>query len=323
MNDRCLGKAVQPLFRQGQSDFGPKCMPGLWYVMQTVMNRVISTKGKRSIMIAQAIIRRTAISVVLAGILTAGVGSAGAEALNMRYNVKVSGIKVFKVDYEGHLTKNSYEGHARTRPSGFGGLFLSSRSDMRVKGRMGNPSIKPERFFMRKGKKKKMKEATVVFSGGHVKNWQRTPPRNARKTKAINAAIAGRTVLDPLSMLVREGLKGPQAFCQGRQRVFDGHAVYDIVFRKEGTLHDRRLNGTLYRCRLIYVPVAGMSEKKKRRAKADPPYFDVTFAAVRDRDVGTILVPVSATGRLNGKSFSASMKRGKIGGDKIAARITR
>lgn len=287
------------------------------------MNAPFSRKGIYSIMTAQTAFRRLTSAFVLAGALSAAVATAGAETLNMRYNVRVSGIKVFKVDYEGRLTKKAYEGKARVKPSGFGGLFLSSRSDMRVKGRMGNPSVKPEQFFMRKGKKKKMKEATVTYAGGHVKSWRRNPPRNAEKTKAINAAIAGRTVLDPLSMLVREGLKGPKAFCQGRQRVFDGHTVYDIVFRKEGTLRDKRLNGTLYRCRLIYVPVAGMSEKKKRRAKADPPYFDVTFAAVKDRDVGTILVPVSATGRLNGKSFSASMKRGKIGGEKLAARMAR
>ena len=259
----------------------------------------------------------------LASALLMTVTIAKAEPVNLRYNVKVSGIKVFKVDYEGRLTKDTYEGQARTRPAGFGSLFLSSRSDLRVKGRLGNPSIRPEQFFMRKDKKKKMKEATVTFAGGHVKSWRRNPPRNAAKTKAINAAINGRTVLDPLSMLIREGLKGPKAFCQGRQRVFDGHSVYDIVFRKEGTLRDKRLNGTLYRCRLIYVPVAGMSEKKKRRAKANPPYFDVTFAEVKDRDVGTILVPVSATGQLKGKSFSASMKRGKIGGEDLAVRMVR
>jgi hypothetical protein len=261
-------------------------------------------------------------------LLTAGAlaflpASLSAEPLNLRYSVDVAGMKAFKVRYQGNLKPGSYEAGASVKPAGLASLFISRRMNMQVRGRLGSPQARPVTFSMTTGKKKKQKHATISWSGGKVASWKRNPPRSAERAGAIRRAIAARPVLDPLSMLIEEGLKGPEKFCTGTRRIFDGHTVYDLRFTRLGRKQDGTFGIPLYRCRMTYVPVAGMSEKKRRKALKSPPVFEVAFAPVLDRDVGTILVPVSARGRLKGKPFHARLAAATIGGRPLKERVVR
>ncbi len=246
-----------------------------------------------------------------------------AEPLSLKFNVDVGGMRAFKVYYEGSMDTGRYVASARIKPAGLASLFISRRMNMSVKGRLDRLQAHPRAFSMTTGKKKKTKTATVSWSGDRVATWKRNPPRGEARRKAIRQAIAGRRVVDPLSMLVEEGLKGPERFCTGTWRIFDGHTVYDLRLRRKGQGMDPATGVPVQRCRMTYVPVAGMSEKKKRKALASPPVFDVAFAQVQDRDVGIIRVPVSATGRLKGRPFHARLARGRLGGRPLEERIVR
>ena len=251
-----------------------------------------------------------------------GGGFAAAEEIDLRYDVGIAGMRIFRVGYQGALRAKSYRASARFRPAGLGGLFFSSSMDMRASGRLGSPRAHPVTFAITTKKKGREKNATVNWRDGRVTDWRRRPPHAPERARAVSAAIAGRAVRDPLAMLVEEGLKGPSGFCRGSRRIFDGLRVYDLRFTRLGTRRDGRY-GELHLCRMVYVPVAGMSAKKKRKALKKPPVFEVAFAEVRDRDVGTVLVPVSATGRLKGRPFSARLARARIGGRPLGERIVR
>ena len=257
------------------------------------------------------------------GLLTLSSALVLAEPLSLKFNVDLGGMRAFKVYYEGNIGAGGYSASTRVKPAGLASLFISKRMSMDVKGSLGSPQANPRTFSMTTGKKKKTKRATVSWSGGKVASWNRNPPRGEERRKAIQQAIAGRRVIDPLSMMVEEGLKGPERFCTGTRRIFDGHTVYDLRMQRLGSGYDSKTGAPVYRCRMTYVPVAGMSEKKRRKALANPPVFEVAFAQVQDRDVGAILVPVSATGRLKGRPFRASIAKARIGGRPLKERIVR
>ena len=247
-------------------------------------------------------------------------GNAVAEPVSMRFNVYVSGLRVMKVKFDGDIGKTTYSGHARMRPKGFARLFMKKKLDMKVQGRFNDAHPRPVSFWMKSRKKKKEKTASLSWGSGLVPSWSRKPPASAMKRKAINAAIA-KGAIDPLSMLFGIARRNTPNPCAGKLRIFDGNHVYDMRLAKVGNEAVRNMNysGPALKCRLIYVPVAGMSAEKKRKGLKNPPAFTVWLARVKSAENGSVYLPVQAAGKLKGRPFTASLGDASLGGRPLRA----
>ncbi len=253
-------------------------------------------------------------TLLVSGLLLGGMSMAlarvaTAEPMAMKFNVYVSGLKAMRVTFHGALERKGYAGVADMKPKGLAGLFVKKKLHMEVKGRFNDRHAYPVRFTIRTKKKGREKAASVQWDGkGRIVGWERRPPLGVGQRQEVRAALAGGAI-DPLSMLFAIGVRTEANPCAGKMRLFDGLTVFDI--RMAGVGQDRVRSGTYrgpaLKCRLVYVPVAGMSESKKRKRLNNPPVFTVWLARVRSAALGPIWVPVQAAGRLKGRPFTASL----------------
>jgi len=241
-------------------------------------------------------------------------GPALAVPLALNFSVNVGGMNAMKLKFAGDIGKTAYNARVSLRPNGLAGLFIKKSFDLSVKGRFNDAHARPDSFSMTIKKKKKTRVAHVRWAGGRVQ-WSRKPGYGADRVKAINAALKG-AVTDPLSMLIQQGVSKSANPCKGRVRIFDGHDVYDLVVKRIGADRVRTpvYKGDTIICRLTYVPIAGMSEKKKRRQLANPPVFTAWLGKVKSAAHGWVYMPVKATGSIKGRSFTAIATSASFGG---------
>lgn len=256
---------------------------------------------------------------LLAGAVLFATNAAAAEALKLKFDVYVSGLRVMNVDFNGNVSARSYDGSVRIRPRGFARMFLKKRLEMRTQGIFNDAHAKPQEFHYRSRKKGKEKTAVVRWKGGRIVSWTRKPPTSATERKQVLAAAA--RAVDPLSALFALGRRKESNPCTGRFRIFDGLDVYDLKLVQLGRTKVGNMNyaGPALKCRMIYVPIAGMSEKKKRKQLRNPPVFTVWLARVKSAAAGPIWVPVQAAGRLKGRPFTASLGAAALGGGPLRA----
>ncbi len=248
-------------------------------------------------------------------LLAAAVASpAAAESISLNYSISVSGTRAMKMTFDGNVGKSAYKARVRIKPSGFMGLFIKKSFDLSGSGRISAKGAIPARFSMTVKKKKKARTGTITWKGGKM-HWRRTPAYDQPTVARIWRAI-GKGAPDPLSLLIGMAGRDPAQGCKGTWRVFDGHYVYDLKLSLRG---QTAVKSSLYRgpatiCRMRYVPVAGMSEKKKRKILADPWVFNLVLIPLASKDAGRLMAPVRAFGRVKGRNFTASLSAASIGG---------
>ncbi len=261
---------------------------------------------------------------VLAGtVITAAAvpAAARAETVKLRYDIAVAGTRAMTMKFSGDVGRTAYRAAVTLRPVGFMSFFIKKSYDLKGEGRITSRGVRPTLFAMTVKKKKKTRTATVRWNGGTF-TWRRVPPPGPVTRSEVLRALGRSGAPDPLGLLVGLAGKNPARGCRGTRRVFDGHDVYDLRLSLRGR---KTFRGTVYRgdavlCRMVFVPVAGsMSEKKKRRALADPWIFNVWLGAVKSSAAGRLMVPVSAFGRMQGRDFTAALVRASIGGRPLRA----
>jgi len=254
--------------------------------------------------------------VLLAGLLalSAALSPAGAEPVSLRYAIAVSGAKAMKMTFDGDVGRSAYKAHVRIKPAGFMGLFIKKSFDLNGAGRISKGGAQPSSFTMVVTKKKKRRVGSITWNGGHF-SWRRTPQPGAREKAQILRA-ARRGAPDPLSLLIGMAGKDPAKSCAGTRRVFDGHDVYDLRLSLRGktVVKSAFYRGPATVCRMLYVPVAGTPEKKRRKILADPWIFNLVLAPIQSKDAGRLMAPVRAHGRMKGHKFTATLTSASIGG---------
>ncbi len=261
-----------------------------------------------------ALIARLALAGALATAATAS-ASARAETVKLRYDIAVAGTHAMTMKFSGDVGRSAYRASVSLRPVGFMSFFIKKSFDLQGEGRITPQGARPSFFTMTIRKKKKTRTGTVRWNGNRF-TWRRVPPLPPERQSAVMRALGSRGAPDPLGLLVGLAGKDPAKGCRGTRRIFDGHDVYDLKLSLKGR---KTFRGGIYRgdavlCRMVHVPVAGMSEKKKRKALADPWVFNVWLAAARSSAAGRLMIPVSAFGRMKGRNFTASLVRASIGG---------
>ena len=257
--------------------------------------------------------------ILVAGLaLTMGTTDALAEKLSLRYDVGVSGLRVMKVKFYSEFTSGKYSAVARLKPKGLFNVFMKKKLDLEVSGTFNSINPQPIVFHYQSKKKSKRKKAQVRWQNGKVVQWQATPTPGAGERKAIDAAIA-KGALDPLSALFALARQDAKTLCTGRFHVFDGVDVYDLKLTQLGRTRIRNssYSGPAMKCRMVYVPIAGMSERKKKKQLKNPPTFTLWMARVKSAALGPVWIPVQVTGRTKGKPFTASMVKGRMNGGRL------
>ncbi len=267
-----------------------------------------------------ALITRLAIAGIIATAAAAPV-TARAETVKLRYDIAVAGTRAMTMKFSGDVGRTTYRAAVTLRPAGFMSFFIKKSFDLRGEGRITPQGVHPSFFTMAVKKKKKTKTGTIRWNGGTF-TWQRVPPPGPVTRSEVLRALGRSGAPDPLGLLVGLAGKDPAGGCRGTRRVFDGHDVYDLRLSLRGR---KTFRGAVYRgdavlCRMVFVPVAGsMSEKKKRRALADPWIFNVWLGAVKSTVAGRLMIPVSAFGRMQGRDFTAALVRASIDGRPLQA----
>ena len=248
---------------------------------------------------------------LLAATMTA---PAAADPISLSYSIAVSGTRAMKMTFDGNVGKSAYKAHVRIKPAGFMGLFIKKSFDLSGSGRISAKGAIPARFSMTVKKKKKARTGTITWNGGKM-HWRRTPAYDQQTVASVWRAM-GKGAPDPLSLLIGMAGRAPAQSCKGTRRVFDGHYVYDLKLSLRGktAVKSAFYRGPATICRMLYVPVAGMSEKKKRKILADPWIFNLVLIPLTSKEAGRLMAPVRAYGRVKGRNFTASLSAASIGG---------
>ena len=134
-------------------------------------------------------------------------------------------------------------------------------------------------------------------------------------THAAVASALVADVVDPLAALFRMGMPVDGLPCRGTHRVYDGREVFDLrlSFRKKVSF-DSKSSGTYrgiaFECDVTWLPIAGRSVTK---GEATSGRYTVWFApALSEVPGGSLLVPIQATGNLNGVQFEAYATKATI-----------
>jgi len=255
-------------------------------------------------------------AVALAAVMLAGFGSASAESgdlIETTYEVNVGGITVLDIKYSVGLSATGYHSQADIETRGVATFFSDYRMKMAVSGSLVDGQAIPAEYTSRRKKNDKTKTWALTWSNNRLSTTGRV------KNNKVKAALTPATI-DPLTAIFRAGQASKNRPCQVSQRVFDGKEVFDLRFGFNREVNfDASLpgayRGVTYECLLTYLPVAGKSADKFKKQKENPLNYTVWFARVETDVPGeALLVPVRATGLLDGLEFVAYASRAKIGG---------
>ncbi len=257
---------------------------------------------------------------IVLSVLTAGLGSAWADSagkIETSYEVNVRGITVLDIKYTSETSAAGYRSQASIETRGVAAIFSDYRMKMAASGALVDGRTSPAQYKSRSEKKDKTKALEVNWSQGAVSASETI--KNPETKAEIDAAVSA-GVTDPLTAIFRIGASPSGRPCQAVHRIFDGKEVFELrfSFQGEAMLDDSfpgAYHGKAFECRATYVPVAGRYATKFRKRNEEPPTYSVWLAPIGEGVAGeSRLIPVRATGRLDGMKFEAYASRVKIDG---------
>lgn len=261
---------------------------------------------------------------VFAGV-PAGAGQED-QTLAMTYDVYVAGTRVYKINYMALLSDGTYSTRISMGPRGLGKVFSDYKLDMSASGNFDGGNLAPKSFSMETSRKDKDKSVQLTWTGDGKPQAQRSFDISQSNSAAIEEALEP-GILDPLTATLHHGLSGEAKPCASTERAYNGSEVYDLQFTLIGmdTLDGKNSNafsGHAFKCKVVFAPVAGFSDKKTRKYTQDPPTYTVWFAAVDAPGSGKrMYVPVSAEGAAAGHRFQAITSQATIGGEPLIRQV--
>ena len=241
--------------------------------------------------------------------------AAETERLKLRYDVLVKGLQVFDIKYDANLSGSAYNIDVKMKPTGFAGLFVNRKMTMTASGAVKADRASPKAFRYISKKKKKKSVYSVTWNGQGIADTQRSRPLSKYKTQAVARALKPR-LPDPLTTLLRSAVT--ETPCTHKERVYNGAEIYDLSFELIGKERLRSddvgvYRGTTYKCRMTYVPVAGLSKNKQAKYSDNPAQFTVWFAPVASRALGRkLFLPIAASGKIKDNTFVAYTRHASI-----------
>jgi len=244
------------------------------------------------------------------------------ESVAMTYDVVVSGMKALEIKYDMDLSETGYNSRAIVDTQGLISFFSDSHTVVGASGEIVGGKAMPASFSTRSEKSGKQKDFKVRWADDGVPEPHQPPVKDEKtQSEIIDALTSG--VVDPLTSVLRLGANSADAPCQASQRVYSGRDVFDLSFTlvREVTLGDKAdgvYRGPAYECRMVYRPVAGRDANKARKNKTEPWTIKVWFAPVQSQLLnGAMLLPVAASGKINGRKFNAYASKAMVAGEAL------
>lgn len=244
--------------------------------------------------------------------LAVGFSSAWADSgdkIETSYDVNVRGLTVLKIRYSSEISAAGYRSQASIKTKGVVTFFSDYRMTMETSGAFADGQFSPQQYASRSEKNDKEKTVDLKWSKGGVASGHKAA-KNPEIQADINSALTP-SVSDPLTAIFRIGTAPGGKPCRAAHRIFDGKEVFELrfSFKRETVLDDSFpgvYHGKAYECQASYMPVAGRYAVKFKKNKEEPQTYSVWFAPIgADASGESRLVPVRATGRLDGMKFEA------------------
>lgn len=263
--------------------------------------------------------------------LAAGLGSARADSggkIETSYDVNVRGLTVLKIRYSSEISAAGYRSQASIKTKGVVTFLSDYRMTMEASGAFADGQFSPQQYASRSEKNDKEKTVDLKWSKGALASGHQAI-KNPEIQADINSALTP-GVSDPLTAIFRIGTSSGGNPCKAVHRIFDGKEVFELrfSFKREAMLDDSfpgAYHGKAYECQASYLPIAGRYAAKFKKNKEDPETYNIWLAPIgADASGGSRLVPVRATGRLDGMKFEAYSSRLEIDGrpfKKISATV--
>ena len=246
-----------------------------------------------------------------------GLGAAHADSgdkIETSYDVNVGGVTVLKIRYSSEISAVGYRSQASIKSKGIIAVFSDYRMTMAAIGAFIDGQSSPRKYTSRSEKNDKEKTVDLNWSHGAMAASGRPAAKNPEIKADIDEALTP-DVTDPLTAIFRIGAWPEGNPCQAVHRIFDGKEVFELrfSFKREAMLDDSfpgAYHGRAFECQASYLPIAGRYATKFRKNKDEPQTYNVWLAPIgADASGGLRLVPVRATGRLDGMKFEAYVSR--------------
>jgi Protein of unknown function (DUF3108) len=266
----------------------------------------------------------SAVAAALALIFGGGAMAQDADNLSLSYAIYVSGSRVYKINYTASLSSDHYKTSVSMGPKGLGKLFSDYKLDMTSSGVVADGRPRPTNFASDSEKDDEKKRVKVTWSSDDLPKADRSFGVPPERTADVEAMLEPQTP-DPLTAVLHHALKSDQKPCTGTLRAYNGAEIYELAFKylgrdEIGASHESAFSGHAFKCEVVFVPVAGYSEKKKRKLLKQPPAYTVWFAAILSPTTSTkLLVPVRAIGNAGKRRFEIVASDAKISGRPLAA----
>jgi hypothetical protein len=251
--------------------------------------------------------------------------SAADDTLAMSYTIYVGGAKVYKVKYRTTLAADRYSSRLSMGPKGLGKVFSDYELDMTATGAIGDGAIEPQAFTLEASEEGEEKSVEMTWSGSGIPDAQRSFDVADGREKSLEKALSP-TTPDPLTAALHHGLAAQEP-CGGTERAYNGSEVYDLRFELIGkeVLRGKKADafkGEVFKCRVVWAPVAGYSDRKMKRYSKKLPAYTVWFAPVDAPVTGRrMFVPVGAEGEAAGRNFTAVASEATLSGEPLVRRL--
>ena len=252
--------------------------------------------------------------------LVTGLGGARADdgdKIEASYEVTVRGVTVLNITYSSEISATGHRSKASLKTRGVATVFSDYRMKLAATGGFTDGQPAPQQYSSRSEKNDKEKTVELNWSNGTLSASGRPAAKTPEIQADIDTALTP-AVTDPLTAIFRIGASPGGTPCRNVHRIFDGKEVFELrfSFKREAMLDDSfpgAYHGKAYECQASYVPIAGRYATKFRKSKEEPQTYNVWLAPIgANASGGSRLVPVRATGRLDGLKFEAYASRLEI-----------
>ena len=254
--------------------------------------------------------------------LVIGLGGARADdgdKMDAAYEVNVRGVTVLNISYSSEISAAGHRSQASLKTKGVMTVFSDYRMKLAATGGFADGQAVPQRYSSRSEKNDKEKTVELNWSKGVLSASGRPAAKTPEIQADIDTALTP-AVTDPLTAIFRMGASPGGNPCREVHRIFDGKEVFELrfSFKRDAMIDDSfpgAYHGKAYECQASYVPIAGRYATKFRKNKEEPQIYVVWLAPVgADTAGGSRLIPVRATGRLDGLKFEAYANRLEVNG---------
>jgi hypothetical protein len=262
------------------------------------------------------------LGVFMSSFLCAGMDRARADSVGLletAYEVDVKGITVLDVKYSTAMSGAGFHSQASVKTRGIAAFFSDYVMKVETSGSMVDGKARPKQFTSVREKKDKTKKIELSWDNDGLAADDRKVGKDPDVQTDIDGALTS-NVTDMLTAILQLGISQNGGPCQSTHRVFDGKEVFELrfAFKGEGTFDsdsEETYHGPVYECQMTYVPVAGRYATKFRASKEEPPVYSVWLAPIgKEKSGAALLLPVRASGKLDGYKFVANAKHVKVDG---------